>query len=180
MGETMTAAIERVLRTAGAARAALQRGAWLPPLLVRRFVGYFFFETGLAKLGNLGAFAERFEEWGIPFPAASAALSAYTECVGGALLVAGLLTRLASIPLLVNMVVAIGTVKLRSVSGLDDFVELDEPLYALSFVWLLFAGPGPVSLDRPASRLLRRRARGLLSRPVAGARLVRDGRGAGP
>jgi hypothetical protein len=34
------------------------------------------------------------------------------------------------------------------VSGLDEFVELSEPLYALVFLWLVFTGPGRVSLDQ--------------------------------
>jgi hypothetical protein len=45
------------------------------------------------------------------------------------------------------MVVAILTVKLKNVSGLNDFVELDEPLYALTFVWLFFSGAGWLSID---------------------------------
>jgi putative oxidoreductase len=60
----------------------------------------------------------------------------------------GLGTRLAAIPLLINMLVAVLTVNLRNVTGLDDFVELDTPLYALCFLWLLFSGPGWMSLDR--------------------------------
>jgi putative oxidoreductase len=125
----------------------LQGAAWIPALLVRLFVGYFFFVTGVAKVQNLDAMAERFTEWGIPFPAFSAALSGYTELIGGALVVVGLFTRLASIPLCINMVVAIATVNIKRVSGLDEFVELAEPLYALVFLWLVFAGPGRVSLD---------------------------------
>jgi putative oxidoreductase len=120
---------------------------WLPPLLVRLFVGYFFFETGWAKVHNLPVFVERFQEWGIPYPAFNAALSAWTECVGGALTVVGLATRFASAGLVINMIVAIVTVKWKEVSGLNDFVELDEPLYALAFVWLGFNGAGAVSLD---------------------------------
>ncbi len=154
----MRPAIETVLVRAERVRAGLERAGWLPPLLVRLFVGYFFFETGLGKVQNLGTFVERFQEWGIPFPALSAAVSAYTELVGGALIVLGLFTRLASIPLIFNMLVATLTVKLKKVAGLDDFVELDEPLYALSFLWLFISGPGPVSLDALATRLRRRRA----------------------
>jgi len=125
----------------------LQRAAWIPALLVRLFVGYFFFVTGVAKVRNLEAMAERFAEWGIPLPVFSAALSGWTELVGGALLVVGLLTRLASIPLFINMVVAVATVNIRRVEGLDEFVELAEPLYALVFLWLFFTGPGRISLD---------------------------------
>ena len=154
----MVKAIETFLGRVEPILALLERARWLPPLLVRLFVGYFFFETGLGKVRNLGAFVERFQEWGIPFPPASAALSAYTELLGGALIVLGLFTRLASIPLFINMLVATLTVKLKKVAGLDDFVELDEPLYALSFLWLFISGPGLVSLDALATRLLRRRA----------------------
>jgi putative oxidoreductase len=156
----MTRAIETVLARAEPIRARLERLKWLPPLLVRLFVGYFFLETGLGKIRNLGTFVERFQEWGIPFPAVSAAMSAYTELIGGTLLVLGLLTRLASIPLFINMLVATLTVKLKKVAGLDDFVELDEPLYALTFLWLFISGPGKVSLDALATRLLHRGAAG--------------------
>ncbi len=120
---------------------------WLPALLVRLFVGYFFFETGWAKLHNLDSFTERFVQWGIPRPAFNAALSAYTECIGGALTIAGFGTRLVSISMMINMAVAIITVKMKSVAGLDDFVELDEPLYALVYLWLLVSGAGRLSVD---------------------------------
>jgi hypothetical protein len=48
-------------------------------------------------------------------------------------------------------------VKLKKVGGLDDFVELDEPLYALSFLWLFFSGPGWISLDHILDKMLRRK-----------------------
>ena len=134
----------------------LERSQWIPQLLVRLFVGYFFFETGWAKAQHLDAMTERFVGWGIPYPAFSVVLSVYTELVGGALLVLGLCTRLASIPLLINMLVALFTVNIRNVSGLDEFVELDTPLYALFFLWLLFTGPGRVSLDHLLWRRWRR------------------------
>ena len=127
--------------------AALERAQWIPPLLVRLFVGYFFFETGWAKAQSLDAMTERFVGWGIPFPGSSVVLSVYTELIGGALLVLGLATRLAAIPLLINMLVALFTVNIRNVTGLDEFVELDTPLYALFFLWLLVSGPGRMSLD---------------------------------
>jgi putative oxidoreductase len=127
--------------------AALEASRWIPPLLVRLFVGYFFFETGWSKAQNLDAMTERFVGWGIPLPGLSVVLSVYTELIGGALLVVGLGTRLITIPLLINMLVAIFTVNIKKVTGIDDFVELDTPLYALLFLWLLCAGPGWVSVD---------------------------------
>ena len=125
----------------------LSAAGWIPALLMRLFVGYFFMETGWGKIHNLDAFATRFAQWGIPYPAFNAALSAYTEFLGGALTILGLGMRFVSIPMIINMIVAVLTVKLKNVSGLDDFVELDEPLYALSFVWLFFSGAGWLSVD---------------------------------
>ena len=147
----------RIVQRVEALLRVLSEAEWVPQLLMRLFVGYFFLETGWGKVHNLGAMAERFEGWGIPAPAFSAAVSGYTELLGGALVLVGLLTRLASIPLIINMAVALLVVKMKKVSGLDDFVELDEPLYALSFLWLVFSGPGKASLDRLLWRTLRRR-----------------------
>jgi len=135
----------------------LTRAQWLPQLLVRLFVGYFFLESGWGKIHSLDSFTERFADWGIPAPAFNAALSGWTELVGGLLIMLGLFTRLISIPMFINMLVATLAVKLKKVGGLDDFVELDEPLYALSFLWLFFSGPGWVSLDHLLDRLLRRK-----------------------
>jgi len=147
---TLPARIEGALRR-------LTDAQWVPQLLVRLFVGYFFLETGWGKIHSLDDFAERFAEWGIPAPAFNAALSAWTEFLGGLLIVLGLFTRLVSIPLFINMLVAVLAVRLKKVEGLDDFVELDEPLYALSFLWLFFSGPGWVSLDHLLGRVLRKK-----------------------
>jgi hypothetical protein len=54
------------------------RLAWLAPL-VRVVFGYFWLETGWAKLHNLDGFTARFLDWGVPYPGFNAALSAWTE-----------------------------------------------------------------------------------------------------
>ena len=146
--ESLIAIVERVLKR-------LSSFEWLAALLIRLFVGYFFFETGWAKLHNLDAFTARFTQWGIPDPAFNAALSAYTECIGGALTIAGLGMRLVSIPMMINMAVAIITVKIKNVAGLDDFVELDEPLYGLVYFWLMISGAGWLSVDALIKHTLR-------------------------
>ena len=145
----------------------LWAASWIPALLARLFIGYFFLETGWAKIHNLDSFAMRFAEWGIPHPAFNAALSAYTEFLGGALTILGLGMRFVSIPMIINMVVAIVSVKLKGVSGLDDFVELDEPLYALTFVWLFFSGAGWLSIDGLLKQTLRSWLRYDRSQPAA-------------
>ncbi len=147
----------------------LWAASWIPALFTRLFVGYFFMETGWAKIHNLDSFTMRFAEWGIPHPAFNAALSAYTEFLGGALTIAGLGMRFVSIPMIINMIVAILSVKLKSVGGLDDFVELDEPLYALTFVWLFFSGAGWLSLDGLLKQTLGSRLRHDKSQVAIGA-----------
>jgi putative oxidoreductase len=140
------------VRFAGSALAFLSRVQWLGPLLLRLVFGYFWLETGWAKLHNLDFFTQRFVEWGIPWPHLSAGVSGATDLVGGALLMLGLGTRLATIPMIVNMLVALAVVVLPGISTLDEFVELDEVLYVCVLSWLLVAGPGKASLDHWIAR----------------------------
>src|ERR1700731_1752547 len=104
-------------------------------------------ETGWGKLHNLDGFAQRFAGWGIPWPHFNAALSAYTEFIGGLLTILGIGTRLVSIPMIINMLVAILKVNLKRLKVVEVFGEFDEPLYALTYLWLLVSGPGWVSVD---------------------------------
>src|SRR5271156_1554292 len=122
----------------------------------------------------------RFAEWGIPHPAFNAALSAYAEFLGGALTIAGLGMRFVSIPMIINMIVAVLTVKLKSVGGLDDFVELDEPLYALSFVWLFFSGAGWLSVDGLIKPVISSWLQPNESKSLANAPIAESSLGEGP
>jgi putative oxidoreductase len=145
---------ETIAKLCGAALRVLDRWTDLGPLVARVVFGYFWFETGLAKVQNLDGFANRFVEWGIPFPHFNAALSAWTELIGGALIFLGLFTRLTAVPMIINMIVAIALVVIKNVGSVDDFVELDEVVYMLIFFWLLMAGPGRYSLDHLLARSL--------------------------
>ena len=137
----------------------LEGASWLPILLMRLFIGYFFLETGWGKIHNLDAMTMRFTQWGIPWPAFNAALSGYTELLGGACILVGFATRLVALPMAFNMLVAIVAVKMHDVASLNDFVEMDEPLYGLVFVWLFFTGAGAVSVDRVLAHLFGAAAR---------------------
>lgn len=132
----------------------LHRIEWIGPLVVRVVFGYFWLETGIAKVHNLDGFTQRFIGWGIPFPAFSAGLSAWTEGVGGLLIMLGLFTRLVCIPMLINMAVAVTLVVSANLMSLDDYVEADEIVYSLIFFWLLVSGPGKASLDTLVARAL--------------------------
>ncbi|WP_236585272.1 DoxX family protein [Dyella sp. EPa41] len=134
--------------------AVLHRIEWLGPLVVRLVFGYFWLETGIAKVHNLDGFTQRFIGWGIPYPAFSAGLSAWTELVGGLLIMLGLCTRLVCIPMLINMAVAVTLVVSSNLMGLDDYVEADEIVYSLIFFWLLVSGPGKASVDTLLARAL--------------------------
>ena len=128
-------------------------------LLTRLFVGGFFMNTGWGKLHHLDQFAANFAGWGIPYPHFNAALSAYTEFWGGLLTVFGLGTRLVAGPMIINMLVALFAVVLRfNVASFGDFLNTDEPLYILTYLWLMVAGGGWLSLDGWIERARRQRS----------------------
>ena len=62
---------------------------------------------------NLADFAMRFAQRGISWPHFNAALSACTEFYGGLLTVLGLGMRFVSIPMIINMIVAVVSVQLK-------------------------------------------------------------------
>jgi putative oxidoreductase len=131
-------------------------------LLTRVFVGGFFVNTGWGKMHNLDQFAKNFAGWGIPYPHFNAALSAYTEFCGGLLTIAGLAMRFVAVPMIINMLVALFSVVLRfNVATFGDFFNADEPLYVLTYLWLIVSGGGWLSLDallRPLAQSLFKRA----------------------
>jgi putative oxidoreductase len=77
-----------------------------PFLLVLRFYwGWSFFLAGKGKLFNHAQTTEFFASLNIPLPSLNAWMAATTECLGGLLLIAGLASRLTSIPLIITMLV---------------------------------------------------------------------------
>ena len=69
------------------------------------------------------------------------------EFFGGLLLLLGLFTRVAAVPLVVTMIVAILSAKLGDVDSLETLLGFEEVSYIALFGWLAVAGPGPISLD---------------------------------
>jgi putative oxidoreductase len=120
---------------------------WLPPTLGRITIGWLFLQTGWGKVHNLGQITEYFRSLGIPAPEIQAPFAAYTELVCGALILAGLFTRLASIPLIVTMTVALATAKKGDIHAVDDLFGIVEYLYIVVLAYLGVFGAGPVSLD---------------------------------
>jgi len=123
-------------------------------LVLRLFLGLGLAAHGAQKFFVYGipGFAGVLEKIGAPAPYASAWLSASTELVGGLLIAAGLFTRLAAIPLAINMTVA----ALLAHSGY--FITNTPPgrEYALNlaaaFVALALTGAGRYSIDHRLAR----------------------------
>jgi putative oxidoreductase len=137
-------------------RATGDKVAFIGPTLARLTVGLVFIGTGWGKLHSLGDVTDFFASLHIPAPGFNARLAASTELFGGILVLVGLGTRLAALPLAFTMVVAILTAKRADISGLTALVGFEEWSYLVLFLWLAVAGAGPLSLDALVSRITRR------------------------
>lgn len=121
-------------------------------LAIRLYWGYQFFITGKGKLSDVPTFTENFAQWGVPSPKMSVILAGSTECFCGVLLLVGLFSRLACIPLIGTMTVAYLTAHIDVVKGIwensDAFVSAPPFLFLLASLIVLIFGPGAISLDR--------------------------------
>jgi len=145
-------------------RRTLDPGGQRADVIVRLLVGLVFFPEGVKKF----LFAEqwgagRFARIGIPAPGQMAAFVGAVEIMCGLLIVVGLATRLASIPLLVDISVAIATTKIpllwraTAVSTKTGFWSMQAEArtdYAMlmGLLFLLVAGAGPWSVDAVLAR----------------------------
>jgi uncharacterized membrane protein YphA (DoxX/SURF4 family) len=93
-------------------------------ILIRFLVGLIvFFPEGLQKLifpDILGA--GRFANIGIPYPELMGPFVGVVETICGALIILGLFTRLAAIPLIIIMIVAIISTKVPILLGADFWI----------------------------------------------------------
>jgi putative oxidoreductase len=120
---------------------------WLSPTLARLTVGLVFLQSGWGKLHDLDKITNYFTELGLAAPAFQARFASTTEFVCGGLLLVGLATRFAAVPLIVVMCVAIRTALWEQVDGIGSLVGLTEFAYIALLVWLGTNGAGPLSLD---------------------------------
>lgn len=152
---TLTNALFAVRRLILSVTARLE---WLPPAVARFTVGWVFLLSGWGKLHNLPRIVDFFRSLGIPAPEFQAPFASANEFVCGALLLAGLFSRVAAIPLMITMVVALVTAQRENIGSLDDLFGLSEYLYIVLLGWVAVAGPGPLSLDALLVRMGRRDA----------------------
>ena len=137
-----------------------------PPavILIRLIVGGVFLSEGIQKFLFPEALGVgRFVKIGIPAPAVMAPFVGYCEIICGALILLGLLTRAAALPLIIDMLVAISTTKIPLLfnSGFWPMVHEARVDYAmlLGLLFLFLVGAGRWSVDaRLASWVARRNA----------------------
>jgi putative oxidoreductase len=121
-------------------------------ILIRLLVGAVFLSEGVQKfLFPAIRGAGRFEKIGLPAPEILGGLVGTFEILCGALIVMGLLTRIASIPLISIMLVAIATTK-ADVLANQGFWEMmhgsrTDWSMLLGSIFLLVKGAGYWSLD---------------------------------
>ncbi len=126
----------------------------IQPLILRVSIGMMFMAHGSQKLfGAFGGhgiqgFASFLSGLGLPFPTFQAYLAACSEFFGGFLLIIGLATRFATVPLMVTMLVAIFKVHWsKGFFGQDGGFEY--PLVLLIILCsLAVVGGGRFSVDR--------------------------------
>jgi len=136
-------------------------------LLVRFAVGGVFLSEGIQKFlfpEELGF--GRFAKIGIPVPGFTAPFVGFVEVICGLLLLVGLFTRWATVPLLADMAVAIWTTKLPLLAKSGFWAMAHEArvdyTMVMGCVFLLIVGAGSLSLDQ----LLQGRRR---AQPVPGS-----------
>ena len=126
-------------------------------LLARMSLGVFFAISGGNKLFVTSQYKIMYATIvgaGIPFPHVMTYFVSSVEFVCGCLLIIGLLSTLCCVAFIIDMIVAITTVQLATITKalsfmdwLDDFLYLPEVMYIIIFLWLISSGPGRLSID---------------------------------
>ncbi len=121
-------------------------------LLIRVLVGWVFLSEGIQKFlfpDSLGV--GRFVKIGIPWPQVMAPFVGVVEVVCGTLLLVGFLTRVASVPLLIDICVALYSTKIVTFAKNGLWSTLHEARtdvsMLLGLIFLLLVGGGVWSLD---------------------------------
>jgi uncharacterized membrane protein YphA (DoxX/SURF4 family) len=131
----------------------IQTGNARTTIIIRFMVGAVFLSEGIQKFlfaDKLGA--GRFAKIGLPGPGFLGPFVGSFEIVCGTLLLIGLFTRLAAIPLLTIMIVAIAATKIPMIAENGVWSMLHESrsdwAMLLGSIFLLISGGGKWSVDK--------------------------------
>lgn len=121
-------------------------------ILIRLLVGAVFLAEGIQKFLFPAALGVgRFAKIGLPAPEFLAPFVGVVEITCGVLVIVGLLTRWAAVPLLIDMVVAITTTKIPMLHTQGFWAMAHEArtdwCMLLGALFLLIVGPGVWSID---------------------------------
>lgn len=121
-------------------------------ILIRFIVGFVFLPEGIQKFLYPDALGVgRFIKIGIPAPEFFAPFDGIFEIVCGAFLIFGLLTRLAAIPMIINISIAIISTKIPMLinKGFWSMAHEARTDFSMLFglVFLIIVGAGKISLD---------------------------------
>ena len=122
-------------------------------ILIRLSVGLIFFTQGILKFADPHWGVLRFAKIGFPFPDFTAHFVGTFEILCGFLVIVGLATRLANIPLFIINLVAIATTKVPELFHPEQgfwFMVSDartDFAMCMAILLLLTVGSGPLSVD---------------------------------
>ena len=117
-------------------------------LFVRLYWGYQLIQSGWGKLHHLDKVTEFFTSLNLAMPAQTAVAISCLEFFGGIFLAIGLLSRLTSLALTINLIVAYITADREALFSI--FSDPDK-FYAAAVIVLLF-GPGKFAVDTLLNR----------------------------
>jgi putative oxidoreductase len=140
-------------------------------LPLRLIVGLGFIEHGYAKLSRgADAFIMVLHAIGVPFADLLGSATIAVEIIGGLLILFGAFVRIAALPMIIVLLVAIFTVHLPNGFSSIKLMSYDaagahfgqpgyetDLLYVAALVALCIGGAGPFSLDAYLTRILERR-----------------------
>ena len=121
--------------------------------IIRFIVGYVFITEGIQKfVFNESLGVGRFTKIGIPWPEIMAPFVGGCEIIFGSFILIGFLTRIATIPQIIIMIVALGSTKFSILmeKGLLTFSHeaRNDLLMLFGLVFILLKGVGANSIDK--------------------------------
>jgi putative oxidoreductase len=125
-------------------------------LFVRLYWGYQLIQSGWGKLHHLDKVTEFFTSLNLPMPAQTAVAISCLEFFGGIFLAIGLLSRLTSLALTINLIVAYITADREALFSIfsdpDKFYSAAPYTFLVASVIVLLFGPGKVAVDTLLNR----------------------------